>query len=136
MRLRPPVAATVWGFYALLQSFEIPHIPVQRYTFKRRPAQTTSTPTLELPEEAGEESPAPDGDPNGAEVGDTENGDEDGEEDIQEEALPPPPALKALHAPGTGDHFLLAMGGWARGAIFECSWQVRKLLFSCKTGLN
>lgn len=88
--------------------------------------QSTSALNLELPEEAGGESP-----PDGAEGGgDNDEGDDDAMEDEPEEVLPRPSALKAVYARGGGEHFLLAMGGWARGAIFECSWEVRVWLMS------
>ncbi|CAM9115751.1 unnamed protein product [Ectocarpus fasciculatus] len=101
------------------QSFEIPDIPVRWYTFKRRPVQSPSALELELPEEAGGE-PAADALEGSVE---NEDGDEEGDEDASNQALPIPPALKAVYARGGGENFLLAMGGWARGAIFECSWE-------------
>lgn len=107
--------------FCVLQSFEIPDIPVRWYTFKRRPVQSPSALELELPEEAGGETAAD------ALEGSVENedGDEEGNEDASNQTLPTPPALKAVYARGGGENFLLAMGGWARGAIFECSWEVR-----------
>lgn len=83
--------------------------------------QSPSALELELPEESGGE-PAAD-----ALEGSVENEDKDEEEDedASNQTLPTPPALKAVYARGGGENFLLAMGGWARGAIFECSWQVR-----------
>lgn len=104
-----------------MQSFEIPDIPVRWYTFKRRPAQPPSAPDLELPEEAGGE-PLTDGAEGG---GDNDEGEDEAVEDEPEKVLPQPSALKAIYARGAGGKFLLAMGGWARGAIFECSWEVR-----------
>lgn len=104
-----------------MQSFEIPDIPVRWYTFKKRPVQSPSALDLELPEEAGGDPP-----PDGAEGGgDNDEGDDEDVEDAPEEVLPRPSALNAVYARGAGEHFLLAMGGWARGAIFECSWEVR-----------
>lgn len=106
-----------------LQSFEIPDIPVRWYTFKRRPPPSPSALDLELPEEAGGETPTDTAEEGSG--GDREDGDEESSEEIAEEVLPQPPALKAIYARGGGENFLLAMGGWARGAIFECSWEVR-----------
>lgn len=62
------------------------------------------------------------------------SGDDGGEEDsdtgendeAQVEAQQgPPPALSVVYSRGDRDKFLLTMGGWARGVIFECSWQVQ-----------
>lgn len=108
----------------LPQSFEIPDLPVRWYTFKKRPAPARGTPALELPEEAEGDPSTVNGDTRGGEAVDAESDDEDVEDDLPEEVLPPPPALKGLYAPGVEGNFLLAMGGWARGAIFECSLQV------------
>lgn len=105
-----------------LQSFEIPDIPVRWYTFKKRPLQSPSALDLELPEESGGDPSADAAEEGGG--GDKEDGDEESNEEIKEEILPQPPALKAVYARGGGENFLLAMGGWARGAIFECSWEV------------
>lgn len=105
-----------------LQSFEIPNIPVRWYTFKKRPVLSPSALDLELPEEVGGEQPPADGAEGG---GENDEGDDEDVEDVPEEVLPRPSALKAVYARGGGDNFLLAMGGWARGAIFECSWEVR-----------
>lgn len=80
---------------------------------------------LELPEEAGGEPPSDAAEEEDG--GDKEDGDEETDEEISEQVLPPPPALKAVYARGSGEKFLLAMGGWARGAIFECSWEVRAM---------
>lgn len=102
------------------QSFEIPDIPVRWYTFKERPVKSPSALDLELPEEAGGD-PRPDDAEGG---GDKDEGDDEAVEDVPEEVLPRPSALKAVYARGGGENFLLAMGGWARGAIFECSWEV------------
>lgn len=109
------------GIGGTLQSFEIPDIPVRWYTFKRRPLQSPST-DLELSEEAGGDKAADDAE----DGGDKEGVEEEHDEDVTEEVLPPPPALKAAYARGGGEKFLLAMGGWARGAIFECAWEVRR----------
>ncbi|CAM9328137.1 unnamed protein product, partial [Hapterophycus canaliculatus] len=101
------------------QSFEIPDIPVRWYTFKRRPLQSPSSLDLELSEEAGGEQTADDAE-NG---GEDEGGGEELVEDMAEEVLPSPPALQAVYSRGEGGGFLLAMGGWARGAIFECAFE-------------
>lgn len=116
-----------------VQSFEIRDIPIRWYTFKKRPVQSSSALDLELPEEAGGE-PSKNaveggGDDEGG-GGDDEGGDDESVEDVPEEVLPQPSALKAIYARGAGENFLLAMGGWARGAIFECSWEVR--MIACK----
>lgn len=96
-------------------------MPMRWYTFKKRPVQSP----VELPEEAGGEPSAQDEDQQAAEAEGSEP-DEGGEDDdVPEEVLPPPPALKAVYVPGDGRRFLLALGTWARGAIFECSWEVR-----------
>lgn len=97
------------------------------YTFKRIPVQQPPTTlTIEVSEETGVEPPEAVGDANDAEGSDAEDGGDDEDEELPEENLPPPPALKALYSRGDGKKFLLAMGGWARGALFECSWEVRK----------
>lgn len=83
--------------------------------------QSPSAVDLELPEEAVGE-PAPDGAEGGGEI---DEEDDEALEGLPEEVLPRPSALKAVYARGGGQNFLLAMGGWARGAIFECSWEVR-----------
>ncbi|CAM9684699.1 unnamed protein product [Scytosiphon promiscuus] len=101
------------------QSFEIPDIPVRWYTFKRRPLQPTSILDVEMLGGAGGEQAADD-----EEAGvDEEGGEEEVVEEMAEELRPPPPALKAAYAQGGGERFLLAMGGWARGAVFECAWE-------------
>lgn len=125
-------AATGTRWVGHEQSFEIPDIPVRWYTFKRRPVPTPNAPTLDASEEAaGDPSSAKNGDEAQAtEGGDAESSDEGGEEEMPEEVLPPPPALKALYAQGVGNKFFLALGGWARGAIFECSWEVRHPLWT------
>lgn len=83
--------------------------------------QSPSALDLALPDKAGGETP-----PDAAEGGgDDDEGDDEAVEDVPEEVLPRPSALKAVYARGGGENFLLAMGGWARGAIFECSWKVR-----------
>lgn len=87
------------------------------YTFKRRLGGSTSD---QSPNE--ERTDGDSGVPDRAEP-------EEAEEELEEEKqeiLPPPPALKALYSQqGNGETFFLAMGGWARGAVFECSWKVR-----------
>lgn len=105
-----------------LQSFEILDIPVRWYTFKRRPVPSPSALDPELLEEAGGEPPPEDAEGGG---GGNEEAHEEAVEDVPEEVLPRPSALKAVYARGAGENFLLAMGGWARGAIFECAWEVR-----------
>lgn len=91
--------------------------------------QSASTTAVELPEEAGGEPSATDGDLQAAEEdGAEENEMGEEEQDVPEEIVPPPPALKAVYAPGEGGRFLLALGTWARGAIFECSWKVTERL--------
>ena len=112
---------------AAFQSFEIPDIPMRWYTFKRRPTHSAGTPAPDLPEEAGAEPSAADEDLQAAEEDGAEQNEGGEEEDVPEEVVPPPPALKAVYAPGEGGRFLLALGTWARGAIFECSWQVREV---------
>ena len=107
------------------QSFEILDLPVRWYTFKRRPVQAPSAQDLELPEEAGGGESSEGAAEAAGGGGDNDNGDEEDNEETEEEVLPPPPALRAVYARGGGENFLLAMGGWARGAIFECSWEVR-----------
>lgn len=90
------------------------------YTLQRRPGGSTSDPNPDPPDEeqAGGDGGAPDG-------AEPEEAEEEREKE-KEEILPPPPALKALYSQrGEGETFFLAMGGWARGAIFECSWKVR-----------
>lgn len=125
-----------------LKTFEITDIPSRWYTFKCRPAaQNAGASALELPNDAAgdpsqtaEDAPVTMARAGAVGVsGDAESGDEGSEEDdngdgqTKEVSFPRPPALRVLYA-GDGDEgerFLLAMGGWARGAIFECSWQVR-----------
>lgn len=114
-------------FHRPLQSFEISDIPIRWYTFKRRPVQSAGTPDLELPKDAGGEPSAADEELQAAEADEAEENEESGDEDVPEEVVPPPPALKVVYAPGKGERFLLALGTWARGAIFECSWQVREI---------
>lgn len=118
-----------------MKSFEITDIPVRWYTFKRRTSRKPSASTLDLPEEHGGQPST--SEPNstedavatesvgGVDIGDAE---EDDEQELTEEVMPPPPALKALYSPWAQDKFLLAMGGWAKGAIFECSWEVMLML--------
>ena len=93
------------------------------YTFKRRLALASSDASLDSPVE-GERGDGDEGAPDGT---DPEENEEEEDHEMPEN-LPTPPALKALYTPwGDGKNFLLAMGGWARGAIFECSWEVRNL---------
>lgn len=101
----------------ILKTFEIPDIPVKWYTFKRRLGVSTSD---QPPNEE-----RTDGDRGGPDGAEPEEAEEEREEE-KEEILSPPPALEALYSQrGEGETFFLAMGGWARGAVFECSWKVR-----------
>ncbi|CAM9470484.1 unnamed protein product [Choristocarpus tenellus] len=101
-------------------SFEIQNLPIRWYTFKKRPPLHESGVDVEGDNGGGEREEGE------QELGKGEAEEERTDEEEEEEEgedLPTLDALKGIYVRGKKDCFLLAMGGWARGVIFECSWE-------------